>query len=85
MYIEEISENLLTTTKVRIKYDCCGKEYVLKWKDADKNFKKNDSKHICRPCWLKLANPAKTDAAKEKTKKTNLEKYGDVMPKKSGN
>lgn len=76
MYLEKLPDNLLTTTLVKIKYDCCGKEHTLKWKDANKNFQKNGGKHLCHPCWLKTNNPAKTDAAKEKMKKTNLERYG---------
>jgi hypothetical protein len=78
MYLEELPGLLLTTTLVKIKYDCCGKEHTLKWKDADKNFCKNNQKHICRPCWLKMDNPAKRLEVKEKTKKTNLEKYGST-------
>jgi hypothetical protein len=76
MYLQEIQKCPLTTTLVKIKYDCCGKEHILKWKDADKNFKKNNGKHICRPCWLKSNNPAKDEKTKEKIKKTNLERYG---------
>jgi len=78
MYLEQVPECPLTTTLIKIKYDCCGKEHTLKWKDADKNFQKNGGKHVCRPCWLKTNNPAKTDAAKKKQKQTNLERYGST-------
>jgi hypothetical protein len=80
MYTETLPTNRCSTTLIQIKYDCCGREHTLKWKDADKNFKKNNSRHICRLCWLKLSNPAKTDAAKSKSKKTNLERYGTEVP-----
>ena len=77
MYLE-LPENPLTTTKVKIKYDCCDKEYTLKWKDANANFLKN-GKHVCRTCWLKSNNPAKQDSAKQKQRQTCLEKYGITM------
>jgi hypothetical protein len=75
MYTEEIPKSP-PTTLVKIKYDCCGKEHTLKWKDADNNFQKNGGKHVCRLCWLRLNNPAKSEATKEKMKQTNLERYG---------
>ncbi len=75
MYLEKVPESILTTTLVKIKYDCCGKDHVLKWKDADKNFKKN-GKHICRICGLKLNNPARRAEVQAKIKKTNIERYG---------
>lgn len=80
MYTQDIPQNPLTTTIVHIKYDCCGKEHSLKWKDADKNFLKNNQKHICRTCGLKLNNPASRPDVREKMKKTNLEKYGVSCP-----
>src|SRR4051812_19717974 len=80
MYIDELPEILWTTTIVRIKYDCCNKEHDLKWKDADKNFAKNNGQHICRSCWLKYDNPFTKEDVKEKTKKTNLERYGIEKP-----
>jgi len=84
MYLETIPTNPFSTTIVKIKYDCCGKEHELKWAVADKNFQKNNGKHICRTCWLKSdSNPAKDKSAKEKAKKTNLEKYGTAMPMNS--
>lgn len=76
MYLSEIPENVKTTTSIQIKYDCCGKDHVLKYKDAKKNFETNGGKHICRSCWLKTNNPAKRKEVQEKTKKTNLERYG---------
>jgi len=80
MYTEELPKSLFSTTLVHIKYDCCGKEHILKWKDADKNFKKNGGKHVCRPCWLKSDNPAKKQSSKDKAKQTNLKRYGTTMP-----
>lgn len=76
MFLSEIPENVKTTTSIQIKYDCCGKDHVLKYKDAKKNFETNGGKHICRSCWLKTNNPAKRKEVQEKTKKTNLERYG---------
>lgn len=83
MYVEELPETLYTTTKVKVKYDCCGKEYSLKWKDADKNYKKNGNKHICRQCSLRTNNPFQREDVKKKIKQTNLEKYGIENPANS--
>lgn len=81
MYINELPENVKTTTLVKIIYDCCGKGHVLKYKDAQKNYNKNKEKHICRPCWLKSdANPAKNATSIAKAKKTNLDRYGCAVP-----
>ena len=80
MYLQEIPDNAKTTTLIKIKYDCCGKEHILKFKDADKNFKKNGQKHICRSCGLKTNNPASRPEVQAKMKKTCLEKYGTEMP-----
>lgn len=80
MYTQAIPENPLTTTIVHIKYDCCGKEHSLKWKDANKNFQKNNQKHICRTCGLKTNNPASRPEVKEKMKNTNIERYGVSCP-----
>jgi hypothetical protein len=76
MFLSEIPKTVKTTTLIKIKYDCCGKEHTLKYKDAQKNFESNEGKHICRPCWLKNNNPAKRKEVQEKIKKTNLERYG---------
>lgn len=77
MYLEELPNQVYTTTIVKIKYDCCQKEHSLKYKDANANFIKNNQRHICRPCWLKSdANPAKQKENQDKAKKTNLERYG---------
>ena len=76
MYPEKLPIDPFTTTIVKIIYDCCGKEHQLKWKDADKNFKKNGGKHICRPCMLKDNNPASKPEVREKMRQTCLEKYG---------
>lgn len=83
MYLEEIPDQLFTTTLVRIRYDCHGEERMMKWCDANKNFKKNNGKHICHKCQLKENNPAKRKEVQEKIKKTNLEKYGTTMPMNS--
>lgn len=84
MYLEEIPENVKTTTIVKIKYDCHEEERLMKWSDANKNFQKNNGKHICRKCWLKSDdNPAKNKEIIDKIKKTNMEKYGNVMPMNS--
>jgi hypothetical protein len=76
MYLEEISKPPTPLTFVKIKYDCCGRDHILKWKDADKNFQKNQGKHICRICGLKANNPAKRPEVKAKALQTNLERYG---------
>lgn len=84
MYLEEITNDIKTTTKIKIKYDCCQKEHELKYKDANKNFENNYGKHICRSCWLKSdANPAKNKETIKKIKKTNIKKYGSSMPMNS--
>lgn len=82
MYLQEIPDGIYTTTIVNIKYDCegdferCGKEWSLKYKDAQKNFEKNNGKHICRQCHLKFNNPANKEGVRDKIKQTTLEKYG---------
>lgn len=81
MYLEDVSSVPFTTTPVKIKYDCCNKEHILKWKDAKKNFEVNVGKHICRICKLTSSeNPAKRPEVKEKAKKTIEQKYGGVLP-----
>jgi hypothetical protein len=68
-------ENLKNNTLVKIRYDCngdynrCGKEFFIKWKDANKNFIKNHNKHICRSCSLKKNNPMFDQKIIEKVKK----------------
>lgn len=82
MYLQPI-DNILQSHEVKIKYDCdggferCGQEVVLKLKYAEKNFK-NNGKHICRQCQLKIKNPMKKKEVQEKVKKTCLEKYGSL-------
>lgn len=76
MYLEPIPEKYFTTTLIKLKYDCCGKEHVLKMKDAQKNFEKNNQQHICRSCWLRLNNPAHRVEVQDKIKKTCIERYG---------
>ena len=76
MYLEEIPSDVKTSTRLKIKYDCCGREHVLKYCDAKENFEKNGGKHICRPCGLKLNNPAKRQEVRDKIKKTTVERYG---------
>ncbi len=73
---------LKTTTIVKIKYDCeCKVEREMKWVDANKNYIKNNGKHICKKCWLKSDdNPAKKAEVIEKMKSTIDKKYGGVMP-----
>ena len=78
MYLQKIPEDVKTTTPIKIRYDCCGKDNTLKHKDASKNFDKNNGKHICRSCWLKNDNPAKRKEVQEKIKKTNLDRYGST-------
>jgi hypothetical protein len=51
---------------------------MLKLKYAEKNFKDNDHKHICRKCQLKYKNPMKKQEVKDKVKKTCEEKYGGM-------
>lgn len=85
MYLEEIGEKL-QAHEVKIKYDCdggfdeCGRERMLKLRYAEKNFRDNDGKHICRRCFLKNKNPMKKKETKDKVRKTCLEKYGTEMP-----
>jgi len=82
MFLQETPKDVKTTTLVQIRYDCdggferCGKEWTLKHKDAQKNFEKNNGRHICRKCWLKDNNPSKDKKVRDKIKKTNLERYG---------
>ena len=76
MYLQEIPKDVMTTTLIKIKYDCCGKEHILKHKDANKNYQKNQQKHICRSCGLKSNNPASRADVREKMKQTCLERYG---------
>lgn len=78
MYLEKI-ENVKSTTPIKIKYDCCNKEHILKFKDADKNFNKNAGKHVCRTCWLKTSNPAKSEVSKAKQKATVQTRYGGMV------
>lgn len=86
MYPHEIAEINLPSTPVEIKYDCdggferCGKLWTLKYKDAQKNFEKNNKKHVCRQCSLKNNNPASDPKVRAKMKKTCLERYGTEMP-----
>ncbi len=85
MYLEEIGGKL-PGHEIKIKYDCsggsetCGQEKTLKLRYAQKNFNDNGGRHICRKCFLKTKNPMKSNKAKEKAKKTCLEKYGTEMP-----
>ena len=82
MFVEEIPDDVKTTTNVAIRYDCnggfkrCGKLWTLKHKDAKKNFDANDGKHICRQCTLRAKNPMKCKAVRDKVKKTTLERHG---------
>lgn len=84
MYLQETT-NVLQSHEVKIKYDCdggnehCGQEKMLKLKYAEKNFRDNDGKHICRKCQLKIKNPMKKQEIKDKVKKTCLEKYGTTL------
>lgn len=83
MYLQEIL-GILQSHEVKIKYDCdggfdqCGKEKMLKLKYAEKNFKDNNGKHICRKCNLKNKNPMKSKEVQEKVKKTCEERYGGM-------
>lgn len=83
MYLQ-IIDNILQSHKVKIKYDCnggfekCGQESLMKLKDAEKNLKNNEGKHICRQCYLKDKNPMKKKENVEKLKNTFEEKYGGM-------
>lgn len=83
MYLQEIS-GILQSHEVKIKYDCnggfelCSKEKMLKLKYAEKNFKDNNGKHICRKCQLREKNPMKRQEVKNKVKNTCEEKYGGM-------
>lgn len=85
MYLQQIN-GILQSHEVKIKYDCaggfekCGQEVMLKLKYAEKNYKDNGGKHICRQCQLKTKNPMKKKEIQEKVKKTCLEKYGTELP-----
>lgn len=76
MYLEPIPEDVKTSTRLKIQYDCCGKEHVLKHCDAKENFEENGGKYICRPCGLKINNPARKKEVRDKIKRTTLERYG---------
>lgn len=86
MFVEEIPDNVKTTTHVVIRYDCnggferCGRLWTLKYRDAQQNFEKNQGKHVCRQCGLKNNNPASRKEVRDKMKKTSLEKYGVTCP-----
>ena len=88
MYLEKI-KGRLPGHEVKIKYDCdggfdtCGQERMLKLRYAEKNFRDNGGKHICRRCFLKTKNPMRSKEAKEKIRKTCLKKYGTEMPMNS--
>lgn len=83
MYLQSI-DGILQSYEVKIQYDCdggfekCGQESMLKLKYAEKNFKDNEGKHICRKCYLKNKNPMKKKETVEKLKKTFEEKYGGM-------
>lgn len=85
MYLQTI-ESILQSHEVKIKYDCdgnfqrCGQEAMLKLKYAEKNYKDNGGKHICRQCQLRAKNPMKKKEIRDKVKKTCLEKYGTESP-----
>ncbi len=85
MFLEEIPENIFTTTIVKIRYDCnggferCGKEWKLKYKDAKLNFEKNKGKHICRKCHLTTNNPSKRPEVIAKIMKTHEDRYGGLV------
>lgn len=82
MFVDQIPDDVKTTTLVKVRYDCnggferCGKEWTLKHKDAKKNFDDNGGKHICRQCQLRSKNPMKRKDVQEKVKQTTLERYG---------
>lgn len=81
MYLEDPSDFVTSTHRIRIKYDCHGEERWMKYSDAKKNFEKNNGKHICRKCWLKSdANPAKKKEVREKMAATNLKRHGTAIP-----
>jgi hypothetical protein len=83
MYLEKI-EGKLQGHDIKIKYDCnegfdtCNQEKIIKLRYAEKNFKDNNGKHICRKCQLKFKNPMKRQDIKDKVKKTCEEKYGGM-------
>lgn len=84
MYIQELPKPIFTTTKVKIKYDCCEVEREMKWVDANKNFTKNNGKHICKICGRTgQNNPACRPEVKAKMKATIDERYGGVLPMNS--
>lgn len=86
MFIEDIPADVKTTTEIKIQYDCdggferCGKIWILKYKDAKKNYEKNNNRHVCRQCSLVTNNPASRPEVKEKMKQTCLERYGTELP-----
>ena len=83
MYLQDIT-GVLQGQEVKIKYDCCGnfetcgQERMLKLKYAEKNFKDNQQKHICRKCQLKFKNPMFKNEIKEKVKETCEQRYGGL-------
>ena len=83
MYMQELPETVFTTTKVKIKYDCCGNEREMKWVDANKNFMKNNSKHICKKCGSSGdKNPASRPEVRAKMKET-IGKKSAIAEKKA--
>lgn len=84
MYMQELPEPIFTTTKVKIKYDCCEVEREMKWVDANKNFTKNNGKHICKICGRTgQNNPACRPEVRAKMKATIDERYGGILPMNS--
>ena len=81
MYMQELPKSIFTTTKVKIKYDCCEVEREMKWVDANKNFTKNNGKHICKKCGSSGdKNPACRPEVRAKIAATIDSKYGGVLP-----
>ena len=82
--MQELPQSIFTTTKVKIKYDCCEFEREMKWVDANKNFTKNNGKHICKKCGSSGdKNPACRPEVRAKMKATIDERYGGVLPMNS--
>lgn len=85
MYLQDIT-GVLQSHQVKIKYDCdggfesCGQEKMIRLKYAEKNFRDNEGKHVCRKCFMTFKNPGKDQKVKDKIKKTNLERYGSTLP-----
>ncbi len=79
MYLTLITDTTRPTTIVTVQFECCGKTKDWKYSIAKKNFERNNSKHICRSCWLKENNPSHKADVLAKIKKTTYANHGGLL------